>query len=156
MKLAQETLQVGIVVREMRDGQRFYDHFIVGKSDPAGTSGAATDANRKLGVQPSAGSGESLSEDSPEGEAPAARRGAARAGADADRRHADVENLVARITGAWANAPKVIVVRDLADEQVPAAVRAEDESQRASSKRCGGQARRRSRRRVVGPHVSAP
>ena len=55
VRVGEETLTVGIVVRELADGHRYYDHFAI-KNTPAGTSGAASH-DGKLGVQPSAGAG---------------------------------------------------------------------------------------------------
>ena len=42
-----------------------------------------------------------------------------------------VERQVARIKSKWKNAPKIIVAFDMADERIPAAVRAEDQRQRS-------------------------
>jgi hypothetical protein len=58
-RLSGAPVGVRIVVREMQDGHRFYDHFLAAKENPAGTSG---DALRKgaLVIQPTAGSGISM------------------------------------------------------------------------------------------------
>ena len=53
VRVGDEVVSVGIVVRELSDGHRHYDHFVI-KNTPAGTSGAAS-RDGKLGVQPSAG-----------------------------------------------------------------------------------------------------
>jgi len=47
-KVGEETLTVGIVVRELADGHRYYDHFAI-KNAPAGTSGVASH-DGKLGT----------------------------------------------------------------------------------------------------------
>lgn len=64
-RLGDETLDVGIVVREHRDGHRFYDHFIVGNKNPTGISEATTGANQQLGVQPAVGSAPILTQGGP-------------------------------------------------------------------------------------------
>jgi hypothetical protein len=46
-------------------------------------------------------------------------------------RAAEVKALVDKITSRWANAPEVVVVHDLADENVPEAVRQHDTGQRS-------------------------
>lgn len=64
-RLGDEVLDVGIVVREHRDGHRFYDHFIIGNKNPTGISEAATGENQQLGDQPAVGSATILPTDTP-------------------------------------------------------------------------------------------
>lgn len=60
-EVAGEALDIGLVVFEDKNGHRFYDHFVIKKTTPAGTSGAASlRAQEKLGSQPAAGVDESV------------------------------------------------------------------------------------------------
>ncbi|MBV5273154.1 MAG: hypothetical protein JZU52_05780, partial [Lamprocystis purpurea] len=52
--LKDEPLTIGVIVRETKDGHRFYDHFIIKSKNPAGISEAAPPAG-VLGDQPTAG-----------------------------------------------------------------------------------------------------
>lgn len=61
--LGDEALDVGIVVRELKDGHKFYDHFIIKSETPSGISGSASSVvSDGLGTPATDGVGESVSQ----------------------------------------------------------------------------------------------
>ena len=77
VKVGDETLGVGVVVRELKDGHRFYDHFVLKDESPGGISEATSEGDQSLGDQPALGDAVSVSDP----EAPALSRGADAGGA---------------------------------------------------------------------------
>ncbi len=120
---------VGVVVRELLDGSRYYDHFVHKKQAPdgagAGSTGGTSGATSKtLGDRPSPDDKGSVS---------AFRRTevADAAAAALDRKQEALQQLADAIAMKWTNPPEVIVVRDLQDPRVPAAARDDDATQKS-------------------------